>query len=73
MHVELLDKSVKPSFLYGADISGYGNCDTPKRIHTISKIHIWFEKVYTILHDLWWIGYKAHLSWNTKSPYIILD
>ena len=33
IQLDLFDKTVKPILLYGAELWGYGNCDSLKRIH----------------------------------------
>ena len=33
IQIDLFDKTVKPIFLYGAELWGYGNCDSLERIY----------------------------------------
>ena len=33
IQIDLFDKTVKPIFLYGAELWGYRNCDSFERIH----------------------------------------
>ena len=33
IEIDLFDKTVKPILLYGAELWGYGNCDSLERIH----------------------------------------
>ena len=62
LQIDLFNKTVKSILLYGSEIWGFGNIDVIERIQLKFLKYIFnLKKEYTLIHDLWGIGYNANL------------